>query len=139
MADVAEGVELAEQRHTPDAVDLFEFSSAIWLTHRIHYDAPYTTQIEGQPGLLVHGPLQAVYLEQLVRGDLESRLGARVRLVRYRHRHVAPAYVGQTLVCRGRVTSVDGDRITCEVWAEVDGRRTTIGELTVAVGLGSAH
>ena len=139
VAGVAEGVELAEQRHTPDAVELFQFSAAIWLTHRIHYDAPYTTETEGQPGLLVHGPLQAVYLEQAVRGDLESRLGARVRLLGYRYRHVAPAYVGQTLVCRGRVTSVDGDLTTCEVWAEVDDRRTTIGELTVAVAVDFAH
>jgi len=132
------GDELAEQRHTPDPVELFQFSAAIWLTHRIHYDAPYTTEVEGHPGLPVHGPLQAAYLEQLVRSDLESRLGARVRLVRYRYRHVAPAYVGQTLACRGRVTAVDGDRVTCEVWAEVDdpqadNGRTTVGELDVVV------
>ena len=142
MADVLQGLragdELAEQRHTPDAVELFQFSAAIWLTHRIHYDAPYTTGVEGHPGLPVHGPLQAVCLEQVVRRDLESRLGTRVRLVCYRYRHVAPAYVGQTLVYRGRVTSVDGDRVTCEVWAEVDdaqfdNRRTTVGELDVVV------
>lgn len=143
MAGVLQGLrvgdELAEQRHTPDAVELFQFSAAIWLTHRIHYDAPYTTEAEGHPGLPVQGPLQAVYLEQLVRSDLESRLGTRVRLVRYRYRHVAPAYVGQPLVCRGRVTSVDGDTVRCEVWAEVDdpqldNRRTTVGELDVVVG-----
>jgi 3-methylfumaryl-CoA hydratase len=123
------GDELAELRRTPDAVDLFQFSAAIWLTHRIHYDAAYTTDVEGHPGLPVHGPLQAVYLEQLVRSDLESRLGTRVRLTRFRYRHVAPAYVGETLVCRGHVTSVEDDRVTCEVWAAVDDRRTTIGEL----------
>jgi hydroxyacyl-ACP dehydratase HTD2-like protein with hotdog domain len=143
VADVHEAVragdELAALRRTPDAVDLFQFSAAIWLTHRIHYDVPYTTEVEGHPGLPVHGPLQAVYLEQLVRSDLESRLGTRVRMVRFRYRHVAPAYVGETLICQGRVTSVDGDRIRCEVWAEVGERRTTIGELTVAVALDFAH
>ncbi|HYJ70053.1 MAG TPA: hotdog domain-containing protein [Nocardioidaceae bacterium] len=131
MADVlpAEGDELAEQLHTPDAVDLFQFSAAIWLTHRIHYDGDYTTGVEGHAGLPVHGPLQAVYLEQLARRDLEARLGTRVRIARFRFRHVAPAYVGQTLTCRGRVTSVEADRVNCEVWAEVDGQKTTVGEL----------
>jgi 3-methylfumaryl-CoA hydratase len=137
MADVpgtpAVGDELAALRRTPDPVDLFQFSAAIWLTHRIHYDGAYTTEVEGHPGLPVHGPLQAVYLEQMARRDLEARLGTRVRIARYRFRHVAPAYVGQTLSCRGRVTSVDADRVTCEVWAEVDGQKTTVGELEVVM------
>jgi hydroxyacyl-ACP dehydratase HTD2-like protein with hotdog domain len=133
MSQVREGTELAELRWTPDPVDLFEFSAAIWLTHRIHYDAAYTTDVEGHPAMPVQGPLQAVYLSQLVRRDLEGRLGSRVRVVRFRYRHVAPAYVGQTLVCRGRVTSVDGDRVSCEVWAAVDDKRTTVGELEVEV------
>jgi hydroxyacyl-ACP dehydratase HTD2-like protein with hotdog domain len=137
MADVhriAVDDELAEQRRTPDPVDLFQFSAALWLTHRIHYDRDYTTEVEGHPGLPVQGPLQAVYLQQLVRDDLQRRRpGSRVRIARYRFRHVAPAYVGQTLTCRGRVTSVDGDRVGCEVWAEVEGHRTTVGELTAVL------
>jgi len=135
MADVREDDELAPQRRTPDAVDLFQFSAAIWLTHRIHYDGDYTTGIEGHPGLPVQGPLQAVYLEQLARRDLEERLGTRVRITRFRYRHMAPAYAGQTLTCRGRVTSVEADRVTCDVWAEVDGQQTTVGSLE-AIALG---
>lgn len=134
MEALHEGTELAELTRTPDAVDLFQFSAAIWLTHRIHYDAAYTTEVEGHPAMPVHGPLQAVYLTQLVTRDLEGRLGARVRVVGFRYRHVAPAYVGQTLVCRGRVTSAEGGRVRCEVWAEVDQRQTTVGELVVEVG-----
>lgn len=132
--DVREGVELEELSRTPDPVELFQFSAAIWLTHRIHYDAEYTTEVEGHPAMPVHGPLQAVYLTQMVRRDLERRLGSRVRVVGFRYRHVAPAYVGQTLVCRGTVASVDGDRVRCDVWASVDDRRTTVGELDVVVG-----
>jgi hydroxyacyl-ACP dehydratase HTD2-like protein with hotdog domain len=139
MADVplglAAGDELAERQRTPDPVDLFQFSAAIWLTHRIHYDGDYTTEMEGHPGLPVQGPLQAVYLEQLVRDDLRRRRpSSRVRITRFRFRHVSPAYVGQTLTCRGRVTSVDGDRVDCEVWTEVEGRRTTVGQLTAELG-----
>ena len=134
MAEVREGDALDELVRMPDVVDLFQFSAAIWLTHRIHYDAAYTTEVEGHPAMPVQGPLQAVYLEQLARRSLEGRLGSRVRIVGFRYRHVAPAYVGQTLVCRGRVTSVDRDRVSCEVWAAVDERRTTIGDLVAVVG-----
>ncbi len=42
-----------------DALLLFRFSALTFNGHRIHYDADYARQVEGQGGLLVHGPLQA--------------------------------------------------------------------------------
>lgn len=45
-----------------DAVALFRFSALTFNGHRIHYDAPYATQVEGFPGLVVHGPLLALLL-----------------------------------------------------------------------------
>jgi len=52
---------------TPDPILLFRFSALTFNAHRIHYDRPYATTIEGYPGLVVHGPLIAVMLLDLVR------------------------------------------------------------------------
>ncbi|MEW6124337.1 MAG: MaoC family dehydratase N-terminal domain-containing protein [Pseudomonadota bacterium] len=41
---------------------LFRYSALTFNGHRIHYDHPYVTQVEGYPGLIVHGPLQATLL-----------------------------------------------------------------------------
>jgi 3-methylfumaryl-CoA hydratase len=52
---------------TPDPRLLFRFSALTFNAHRIHYDRPYATAVEGYPGLVVHGPLTAVLLMELVR------------------------------------------------------------------------
>jgi 3-methylfumaryl-CoA hydratase len=52
---------------TPDPTLLFRFSALTFNAHRIHYDRPYATDEEGYPGLVVHGPLTAVLLSELVR------------------------------------------------------------------------
>lgn len=44
---------------------LFRYSALTFNGHRIHYDQPYATQVEGYPGLVVHGPLQATLLYNL--------------------------------------------------------------------------
>ena len=44
---------------------LFRYSALTFNGHRIHYDHPYVTQVEGYPGLVVHGPLQATWLLRL--------------------------------------------------------------------------
>jgi 3-methylfumaryl-CoA hydratase len=45
-----------------DPVLLFRYSALTFNSHRIHYDRSYATQVEGYPGLVVHGPLQATLL-----------------------------------------------------------------------------
>ena len=52
---------------TPDARLLFRFSALTFNAHRIHYDRPYAHDEEGYPGLVVHGPLTAMLLADLVR------------------------------------------------------------------------
>lgn len=52
---------------TPDPRLLFRFSALTFNAHRIHYDRPYATAEEGYPGLVVHGPLTAIQLMELVR------------------------------------------------------------------------
>ena len=51
----------------PDDVLLFRYSALTFNGHRIHYDRQYVTQVEGYPGLIVHGPLIATLLMDLVR------------------------------------------------------------------------
>jgi 3-methylfumaryl-CoA hydratase len=52
---------------TPDSRLLFRFSALTFNAHRIHYDREYATREEGYPGLVVHGPLNAMLLANLVR------------------------------------------------------------------------
>src|SRR5207237_1011231 len=47
------------ESHMADPVLLFRYSALTFNGHRIHYDLDYVTRIEGYPGLIVHGPLQA--------------------------------------------------------------------------------
>ena len=54
---------------TPDPVLLFRFSALTFNGHRIHYDHPYVTKVEGYPGLIVHGPLLAILLLDLIRRE----------------------------------------------------------------------
>lgn len=50
---------------------LFRFSALTWNAHRIHLDRDWCRDVEGYPGLIVHGPLQAV----LLAGLAEARAG----------------------------------------------------------------
>jgi 3-methylfumaryl-CoA hydratase len=67
----------------PDPVLLFRYSALTFNGHRIHYDRSYCEEIEGYPGLVVHGPLTATLLMDLY---LRQRPGAQVRTFRFRAR-----------------------------------------------------
>jgi 3-methylfumaryl-CoA hydratase len=56
----------------PDDVFLFRYSALTFNGHRIHYDRRYATSVEGYPGLVVHGPLLATLMLDLVRRELPS-------------------------------------------------------------------
>ena len=53
----------------PDPLLLFRYSAVTFNGHRIHYDHPYATRVEGYPGLVVHGPLVATLLVDLLRRE----------------------------------------------------------------------
>jgi 3-methylfumaryl-CoA hydratase len=63
----------------PDDVLLFRYSALTFNGHRIHYDRRYVTGVEGYPGLVVHGPLIATLLLDLVRRELPSAAVERFR------------------------------------------------------------
>jgi 3-methylfumaryl-CoA hydratase len=58
------------RRIVPDDVLLFRYSALTFNGHRIHYDRQYVTQEEGYPGLIVHGPLIATLLMDLLRREM---------------------------------------------------------------------
>jgi 3-methylfumaryl-CoA hydratase len=53
------------ETHMSDPVLLFRYSALTFNGHRIHYDRDYVTKVEGYPGLIFHGPLQAAFIVEL--------------------------------------------------------------------------
>lgn len=88
---------------TPTPTLLFRFSALTFNAHRIHYDRPYATEVEGYPGLVVHGPLTAVLLMELVRRQASES----VRRFEFRGQaplfDLAPFRVAATPAADGRV------------------------------------
>jgi 3-methylfumaryl-CoA hydratase len=95
---------------TPDEVLLFRYSALTLNGHRIHYDWPYATGVEGYPGLVVHGPLIATLLLDLVRREAPL-----ADLAAFRFRAVRPAICGRRLRLSGAPQD-DGRAI--RLWAE---------------------
>ncbi len=76
-----------ERKWIPDATLLFRYSALTFNGHRIHYDRRYVTEAEGYPGLIVHGPLLATLLLDLLRRELPD-----ASVVRYEFRAVRPTF-----------------------------------------------
>ena len=71
----------------PDPVLLFRYSALTFNGHRIHYDRSYVTGVEGYPGLIVHGPLIATLLLDLLRRNLPQ-----ARVKRFSFKAVRPVF-----------------------------------------------
>ena len=80
----------------PTPITLFRFSALTHNAHRIHYDHAYATEVEGYPGLVVHGPLAALLLL-----DAAGRHGA-APVTRFRYRALAPLFVDRPIGLVGR-------------------------------------
>ena len=91
---------------TADPVLLFRYSALTFNGHRIHYDRPYVTGVEGYPGLIVHGPLQAALLLEYA---IQLRGGTPPKS--FMHRGVNPLFDGDFAVnaqpTRRRLRAVD--------------------------------
>ena len=90
-AKAAPSPRLAQHRetHMADPVLLFRYSALTFNGHRIHYDRDYVTRVEGYPGLIFHGPLQAAFIVELaarLRGGKPPR--------RFSYRGVQPLFEG---------------------------------------------
>jgi len=80
----------------PDDVLLFRYSALTFNGHRIHYDRRYVTEVEGYPGLVVHGPLIATLLLDLLHRQMP---GAEVAAFRFKA--VRPTFDGHAFRIHG--------------------------------------
>ncbi|MGE4242827.1 FAS1-like dehydratase domain-containing protein [Ramlibacter sp.] len=94
---------------TPGEVLLFRYSALTFNSHRIHYDRGYAIDVEGYPGLVVHGPLIASLLADLVRRH------AAKPLKKFDFKAVRPSFDGRTLRVNAK-TAADGK--TLSLWAQ---------------------
>ena len=98
---------------TPGPVNLFRFSALTGNPHRIHYDRPYAMEVEGYPGLVVHGPFTQVCLTNFIR---DHNPGRPIHTFRMRAR--APLFDTAPFDLVGRATEGGA---ACEVWAITPG------------------
>ena len=110
----------------PDDVLLFRYSALTFNGHRIHYDRRYVTEVEGYPGLIVHGPLIATLLVDLLRREKPD-----ANLARFEFRAVRPTFDIAPFQVHGRPDADDGS--TFRLWAEdADGFLTMQATATLA-------
>jgi 3-methylfumaryl-CoA hydratase len=96
---------------TPDPVLLFRYSALTLNGHRIHYDRTYVTGTEGYPGLVVHGPLIATLLLDLLRRQLPD-----ARLKTFTFRAIKPLFDTAPFAVCGR----QEDAGTVKLWARTE-------------------
>lgn len=94
----------------PDAVLLFRYSALTFNGHRIHYDRQYVTEVEGYPGLIVHGPLISTLLLDLVRCHVPNAF-----ITRFDFKVVRPTFDLHPFRLNGQ-PSADGKSV--RVWAQ---------------------
>ena len=90
---ISVGDALPERAFTASNVSLFLYNAAIWNAHRIHYDAPYTTDVEKHPAVVIDGPLQGDWMSQCVL-DWVGEDGA---LLKFQYANRRASYLGETL------------------------------------------
>jgi 3-methylfumaryl-CoA hydratase len=94
----------------PGPVLLFRYSALTFNSHRIHYDRSYVTSVEGYPGLVVHGPLIATLLLDLLRRERPD-----ATVVNFEFRAVSPLFDGERFAVCG---SPADDRRSIRLWAK---------------------
>ena len=113
-ADLSEIVE-------PGPTQLFRYSALTFNGHRIHYDRDYVTKVEGYPGLIFHGPLQASFIVELA-----ARLRGGKPPKKLSYRGVQPLFEGSEFSINAN--DKDGGM---ELWtANAEGQPTMKGTAT---------
>ena len=110
------GMAIPERRHDCDEVQQMLYNASLWNGHRIHFDTPYATEIEGYPGLVVAGPLMGDWLHQVV----DEWLGDAGMITGIEYSNRIAAYVGETVTAGGTVTAYDEStgQMTLEVFVK---------------------
>jgi 3-methylfumaryl-CoA hydratase len=96
----------------PDPALLFRYSALTFNAHRIHYDYLYATEVEGYPGLVVHGPLIATLLLDLLRRNMPQ-----ANVTRFAFRAVSALFHTAAFAICGKF---EMGRKTISLWAQSD-------------------
>lgn len=102
----------------PDPVLLFRYSALTMNGHRIHYDGDYTRNVEGYPGLVVQGPLQATLLAALGQKHAEAEITG------FEFKGQSPAFAGAPLVLCGEPSATGAN-----LWSEQNGRKAMVASI----------
>lgn len=106
---------------TPDPVMLFRYSALTFNGHRIHYDRDYVTKVEGYPGLIFHGPLQAALIVEFA-----AKLHGGMPPKKFVYRGVQPLFEGSEFSINASDTNAG-----TELWtANSEGQPTMKGTAT---------
>ena len=103
------------ETHVSDPVLLFRYSALTFNGHRIHYDRDYVTKVEGYPGLIFHGPLQAALIVELA-----AKLHGSTPPKKFSYRGVQPLFEGSEFSI-----NANDDDARMELWtANAEGQPT---------------
>ena len=109
------------ESHMADPVLLFRYSALTFNGHRIHYDRDYVTKVEGYPGLIFHGPMQAAFLVEMA-----AKLHGGTAPKKFSYRGLQPLFEGSEFSINANDTGAG-----MEVWtANSDGQPTMKGTAT---------
>ena len=109
------------ETHISDPVLLFRYSALTFNGHRIHYDRDYVTKVEGYPGLIFHGPLQAAFIVELA-----ARLRGGRPPKKFSYRGLQPLFEGGEFSINANDNGAD-----MELWtANAEGQPTMKGTAT---------
>jgi 3-methylfumaryl-CoA hydratase len=115
-----------ERESRPDEVLLFRYSALTFNGYRIHYDRRYATEVQGYPGLVVHAPLVATLLADLLRRHLPQ-----ANVCSFVFRAVRPLFDGVPFRLCGRPGE---DRRSVKLWARgPDGERAFEATALIAI------
>lgn len=93
--------------YSPSEILLFRYSALTFNGHRIHYDFPYATNIEGYQGLVIHGPLLATYM---INDFIQHNPDKKVKS--YSYRGLRPLCVPSKIKVSGKII----DEHNADVW-----------------------
>ena len=114
------------ESHMADEVLLFRYSALTFNGHRIHYDRDYVTKVEGYPGLIFHGPMQAAFLVEFA-----AKLHGGTAPKKFSYRGVQPLFEGSEFSVNANDTGAG-----MELWtANSEGEPTMKGNATWWTGL----
>jgi 3-methylfumaryl-CoA hydratase len=109
------------ETHMSDPVLLFRYSALTFNGHRIHYDRDYVTKVEGYPGLIFHGPLQAAFIVELA-----AKLHGGTPPKKFVYRGLQPLFEGSEFSVNANTTDAG-----MELWtANAEGQPTMKGTAT---------